>query len=119
MYYSCSVCGKLHPQGYKCYRPRQYKDTEEHNLRNTFDWHEKSRAIREKANGLCEVCRDKGVLTYDGLEVHHIDKLSANKDGLLDDYNLVCLCTKHHKEADRGEISKDYLRDLAERREAK
>ncbi len=114
---ACSVCGKIHPQGYKCHRHREYKQTEERKLRATYDWTKKSLEVRDKAHYLCEVCRDQGVLTYEDLEVHHIDKLSENKEGLLDNLNLVCLCVKHHKQADAGEIDKDYLRELARGRE--
>lgn len=73
--------------------------------------------MRDKANYLCEVCRDLGVYTYDGLEVHHIVKLRDNPDGLLDNYNLVCLCAMHHKQADSGGIKQEYLRKLARKRE--
>lgn len=66
---------------------------------------------------MCEVCRDQGVYTYDGLEVHHIRKLKDAPDLLLDDRNLICLCTYHHKEADAGRISVDYLTKLVNGRE--
>ena len=42
---------------------------------------------------------------------------NLNKDKLLDNSNLVCLCTKHHKEADKGLLSKTYLEELARKRE--
>jgi 5-methylcytosine-specific restriction endonuclease McrA len=77
----------------------------------------KSKEIREKANYLCEVCRDNEVITYDGVEVHHITKLSEDESLLLDDYNLICLCQEHHKAADAGQIDRDYLRELAKARE--
>ena len=118
-YKSCPFCGRIHPVDYNCpAKPKRvYKGTEERKLRNTNDWAKKSKEIREKAQGLCEVCRDKGIYTYKGLEVHHIVKLRENPDGLLDNYNLVCLCTTCHKKADRGELDKDYLRRLARQRE--
>lgn len=73
--------------------------------------------IREKANYLCEVCRDQGRLTYNDLEVHHIVKIKDDSNKLLDDYNLICLCVEHHKQADAGEIETDYLKRLAKDRE--
>ena len=73
--------------------------------------------IREKANYLCEVCRDQGRLTYNDLEVHHIVKIKDDSNKLLDDYNLICLCVEHHKQADAGELDIDYLRRLAKDRE--
>ena len=112
---SCSKCGKIHPRGYKC-GTRKYKDTQERTLRSSYKWTMKSKQIREEANGLCEVCRDNGIYTYKGIEVHHILKLSDYPEGLLEDDNLVCLCVEHHKEADEGKIDIDYLRGLAKRR---
>ena len=119
MYKACSRCGKLHPAGYRCTKGRQYKGGEERDLRSTYDWKQKRTEIKEKANYLCEVCRDKGLLTYKGLEVHHIEKLADNSDLLCDNDNLVVLCVMHHKQADAGELDKEYLRELARRRETK
>lgn len=99
-------------------RPKvEYKGGKEREARNSHKWHSKSREIRERANNLCEVCRDKGRYVYNGLEVHHIEKVRDNPSKLLDNMNLVCLCVTCHKQADRGEISADYLRELAEKRE--
>lgn len=120
MYKSCSRCGKIHDINYKCtvgkaYDNRYKADTD--NLRNTHAWHKKAEEIKEKANYLCEVCKDNNIYTYDNLEVHHITKLRENKSMLLDNYNLICLCWKHHKLADEGQIKSDYLRNLAMTRE--
>ena len=118
MYKSCSKCGKIHDVKFKCKITRTYKEIDnERHLRSTFAWTKKSLEIREKANNLCEVCRDKGTYTYDNLEVHHIAKVTEDKSLLLDDYNLICLCQYHHKQADSGEINADYLRELASKRE--
>lgn len=117
---SCSRCGGIHPIGYRCTHNKSrvtYRGGEERELRNTHSWHKKSREIRDKAQGLCEVCRDNNRYVYDGLEVHHIEKVKHNPSKLLDDMNLVCLCTTCHKQADRGDISPDYLRELARKRE--
>ena len=125
MYKACSRCGKIHEAGYKCNAntPRfdyeRYKDVTERKARNTTAWANKSREIRERAQQLCEVCRDRGAYTYDNLEVHHITPLKRNIDGLLDDDNLICLCVTHHKQADRGLIEEAYLRELAAKRERK
>ena len=119
MYKSCSKCGKIHDTRFKCNTNRIYKSGEERKLRSLYSWTQKSKEIREKANYLCEVCRDHNVYTYDNLEVHHIEKLKDNSDLLLDNLNLVCLCQEHHKQADSGQISKEYLRKLAEDREKK
>ena len=119
MYRSCSKCGKLHHFGEKCPESRIYIDTEDRKLRHNNKWTKKSLEIREAAQNLCEVCRDRGIYTYDNLEVHHIIKLKFAPDKLLDNDNLICLCTKHHKEADNGVFNDDYLRKLVSIRENK
>lgn len=113
---SCSRCGKIHARSYKCNVGRVYKKTEDDKLRSTWAWTKKAKQIKEDANGLCEVCRAQGVYTYDGLEVHHITKIREDTKGLLEDDNLICLCVRHHKEADEGEIDAEYLRELARKR---
>lgn len=117
MYKSCSRCGKIHDAGYQCNAHKIYLGGIERELRSNYKWTQKSLEIREKAQYLCEVCRDSGIYTYDSLEVHHINKLREDKDNYLSNDNLICLCTECHKKADRGEISKEYLRKLARRRE--
>lgn len=121
-YKACSRCGRIHPEGYVCKarprRKRKYQTTDERKLRNLGAWHKKSEEIRDRAHNLCEICADQGIYNYRDIEVHHITKLKDNPDGLLDNYNLVCLCQRHHKAADAGMIDKDYLRELAKRRES-
>ena len=117
MYKACSRCGKIHKSGYECNVGKVYQGGEERRLRSKYVWAKKSKAIREKANHLCEVCRDNGVYTYDGLEVHHIEKVKDAPAMLLDDSNLVCLCVEHHKQADNGQIDSEYLKQLAIKRE--
>ena len=119
MYKACSRCGKVHAYNFKCNVGRVYKETEESRLRNKAAWKRKSVEIRERAQYLCEVCRDEGTYTYKGLEVHHITPIRENKNLLLDNFNLVCLCVTHHKQADAGEISAGYLRKLAKYREGR
>ena len=100
----------------ECRKKRTYTETEQRTLRRTTAWKKKSKRIKEEARYLCQVCEDMDVYTYDHLEVHHIRKLSDYPEGLLDDENLVCLCTRHHKMADAGEISMIYLQELARKR---
>lgn len=120
MYKSCSRCGKIHDSNYKCTVGKAYDNaykTHADNLRNTHAWHKKSKEIKEKSKYLCAVCQEEGIYTYDNLEIHHIIKLRDNKELLLDNNNLICLCWKHHKLADEGYIDADYLRILAANRE--
>lgn len=124
MYRSCTRCGKIHDVKHKCkvgLSKRKYKsnDSEEYKLRNTTAWVYKSREMRERAGYLCEVCKDIGAYTYEGLEVHHIEKLKDKTTKLLDDDNLITLCVFHHKLADNGMLDEGYLRKLVEIREKK
>ena len=119
MYKACSVCGKIHKSTQICSSKRLFVGGNERKLRSTYSWTEKSKEIRERANHLCEVCRDRGELTYDNLEVHHIVKVTEDESKLLDNNNLICLCAAHHKQADNNEIDKEYLLMLAAKRESK
>lgn len=118
---SCSKCGRLHEFGYTCragnkidYGKYNYKEA---SLRNTYSWHTKAEYIKAESNYLCSVCLAKGIYNYNNLEVHHIHKLKDREDLLLDNYNLICLCRECHALADAGMIDKEYLLDLARKRE--
>lgn len=117
MYKSCSKCGKIHPKNYQCNVGRIYSGGDERKLRSKYSWTKKSEEIRERANHLCEVCRDKGIITFKDIEVHHIVKVKDDETLLLDNENLICLCQEHHKQADNGLIEKEYLQRLARLRE--
>ena len=117
MYKACSRCGKLHSYNYKCYANIPKRDDEESKLRNKNKWHKKSEEIREASQHLCAICKAEGRYNYKRISVHHIEKLKERPDLLLDNYNLIALCDKHHKLADEGKIDKDYLLELAKARE--
>lgn len=119
MFKSCSKCGKIHDTKYKCNVGRIYTGGDERKLRSQYVWTKKSEEIRERANHLCEVCKDKGIITFNNIEVHHIVKVKDDKSKLLDNENLICLCQEHHKQADNNEIEKEYLLRLAREREEK
>jgi 5-methylcytosine-specific restriction endonuclease McrA len=119
MWKACSKCGKIHSTQEQCLIGRQYGGGKERQLRSQYSWTEKSKEIREKANYLCEVCRDNNIYTYDNIEVHHIVKVRDDESLLLDNENLICLCKEHHIQADNGEIDQDYLRELARQRESR
>lgn len=117
MFRACPYCGKIHSTDKVCKPIRNYAGGNERVLRNKSVWHKKSIEIRERANNLCEVCKDQGVFTYNNLEVHHIIKLTERPDLLLDNENLIVLCQEHHKLADDGKIDNEYLKELARERE--
>lgn len=114
---SCSVCGRIHNYNEHCHREYKKSTTNESKLRSTNKWRLKSLQIRERANNLCEVCRDHNVYTYEDVEVHHIEKIKDHRELLLEDTNLICLCKMHHKLADAGDLDKEYLSKLAQDRE--
>lgn len=116
MYKSCSKCGKIHDTKYKCDIKRVFNKTDTDKLRSTYRWTQKAKQIKEQSNYLCAVCKEEGIYTYDNIEVHHIIKLKDNPGLLTDDDNLICLCVEHHKMADSGEISKEYLQSLVKKR---
>ena len=113
---ACSRCGKIHSTTYRCKDNRIKIATDENRMRSTYKWTKKSLQVRDESHYLCQVCLDQGIITYEGVEVHHIDALKDRPDLLLDDDNLVCLCVEHHKQAETGQLSKDYLRELATHR---
>ena len=117
MFKSCSKCGKIHRYNEPCTIKRVYKKTNESELRNTYAWHSKAVEIKEKSKYLCALCLEEGRATYDDLEVHHIDKVADKPERLLDDYNLICLCSRHHEEVEDNDSIKDRLFVLARNRE--
>lgn len=122
MYKSCSRCGKIHASNYQCNIgrvARKHNGGTERTLRSSWKWTEKSKEIRDKAHYMCEVCMSEGRINLSDVEVHHIIKVKDNEDLLLDNFNLICLCTTHHHQADSGELSQDLLQDLARQREMK
>ena len=115
MFKSCTRCGKIHDVKHKCKVKieRKYNYGEAHKLRITTAWLNKSKEIKTRAGFLCEVCKDDGAYNYKCLETHHIEKLKDNPAKMLDDDNLIVLCSFHHKMADRGMLDPEYLRKLA------
>lgn len=116
---ACSRCGRIHAAG-QCTvkaekKARNYdrSDNEAYQFRQRAKWKKKSKQIREDAQYLCEVCRDKKKLVYEGLSVHHITPLSEDTSIGYEDTNLICLCSQCHELAEAGMIDRDYLRKLA------
>lgn len=64
---------------------------------NTKAW----KRLREKkycdADGLCERCRERGIIR-EGREVHHIVPLDKDWSRRLDYSNLILLCSDCHAE---------------------
>lgn len=118
MFKTCVHCGRIHTKGYTCTQGKRiYRSGTDRRARATNRWKMKSIEIRERAHYLCEVCKANGVINYDDVEVHHIVKIRDDESLLLDNFNLICLCAAHHREADEGKIDKEYLQEIAQRRE--
>lgn len=117
MYKSCSRCGKIHDYNHNCYINKSKIKNDVDKLRSTYKWQLKVEEIKDASNYLCAVCRDNNVYTYNTLEIHHIEKLQQRPELFLDDNNLICLCKKHHKDADNGKINKEYLLNLVRLRQ--
>ena len=116
MFKACSACGRIHGYNSVC-RIKAEKKTEERRLRNQTAWKHKAKEIKEKANYLCEVCRDDNVYNYKHLDAHHVEKIKDAPERLLDDTNIIILCREHHKQAEDGKLSKEYLHGLIKARE--
>ena len=115
MFKACSKCGKIHDVNYDCHHGDH--SSAEKKMRSKYVWTKKSREVRDQANYLCEVCRDQGIFNYENVEVHHLQPLRDRKDLYLENNNLICLCSKHHKEAENGDIDIEYLKKLIDKRE--
>jgi 5-methylcytosine-specific restriction protein A len=113
---SCTYCGGYHERGYICKaKPSRTKEqTSASKFRSKRVWTEKARAIKKRDKYLCQWCKTQDqVFTFDGLEVHHIVPISMDWNKRLDDYNLVTLCSYHHKQADKQLLDNGVLYDIA------
>ena len=79
-------------------------------FRSTKEWQDARDAARERDMNMCVVCRGEGSITVDDLSVHHIVPLEEELRAEIG--NLATVCGRHHREAERGDISRRFLRDL-------
>lgn len=110
---ACSYCGKIHDKGYICSHKPQYNGKFD-KFRKSRTWQKKQHEIAERDLFCCRICILSffdGIPNFD-ISVHHIIPLSEDYERRLDNDNLITLCSTHHKQAERGEISRDYLRSL-------
>lgn len=115
---ACHYCGRIHAKNYDCgKKPQRHGRDAREAGRYSYAFTQKSREIKERSDHLCAACLQEGVLTWDGLETHHITKLMDAPELLLDDDNLICLCQRHHEMADAGKLDADWLRGLAKARD--
>lgn len=84
-------------------------------FRSSQTWTEKSIHIRQRDKYLCQMCLREKILNGELLEVHHIEPLNDNYESRLDDFNLITLCNRHHKQAENGLIDKSVLLSIAKK----
>jgi 5-methylcytosine-specific restriction enzyme A len=115
---SCSYCSKYHKTTETCpsktYRKKE--PTKVSKFRETWTWRKKSLAIRQLDLFLCLHCKSKGIYEFKNLEVHHIIPIAKGWDQRLNDDNLITLCSYCHTLAEKGEISRDKLYQLIQKR---
>lgn len=113
---SCSACGRIHDTKFICPARRRYipsEKTEQQSFRSSAAWTHKSLLIRERDLFLCRACLAEGIITRDGLEVHHIIPLAEDYERRLDEDNLITLCKRHHELAEAGRLPRKLLQALA------
>ena len=122
---ACKYCGRVHDKKYDCGRkPQRQKSSggKGYFFRRSESWTEKSKEIRERDRYLCQICLRKlhGAVrqfNYDGLSVHHIVPVNEDYDRRLDNDNLLTVCRTHHEMCERGEISREEQKRIAEEQE--
>lgn len=121
---SCSYCGRIHDKKYTCpSKPkREYKVTDIDRFRWTKRWQRKRKQINERDKYLCQVCirelhNTQIQYNFKDIEVHHIIPIAEDWNLRLEDNNLICLCTYHHKMADNNLIDREELKRIAEEQE--
>lgn len=118
---TCTICGIV-PMNHVCPYATPKKHTRSpdgtiEKFRSSQRWKNKTRSIKSRDLHLCRVCRSdrhETRLQYNSedLEVHHIVPLVEDFNKRLDDDNLITLCARHHKMAERGQITREELRSL-------
>lgn len=116
---SCKYCGRIHDDKTVCaLKPvSSKKDSKANRFRKTNAWKEKSVEIRQRDNFLCQVCLKENIFNYQDLQVHHIIPLEQDYDKRLDNDNLITLCSKHHKQAEKQEMKAEALLNIIKDKE--
>lgn len=112
---SCSKCGRIHDMRHKCTASKRPRSSKADTFRNTSEWQTARNIVRDLDLNMCVLCRSRGEVTTDLLGVHHIVPLEEDYSLRTDVDNLATLCTCCHEEAERGDVSRDFLRELTAR----
>ena len=119
-YYNCK-CGDLHPIGEPCPNKNKYnkdhlseKGKKANNFYKSKVWKDKREEIKSLDKGLCQRCLIKfGIITTNGLEIHHIEPLNIKWEKRLQNDNLITLCKQCHIYLDKrnnGELDFEWTR---------
>lgn len=114
---TCPICGKIHDINKICKRPSRKKDNDTNKFRDSYQWKQKRKQIRERDHYLCQIClKDKDNVqfkyNYQEIEVHHIIPIEEDYSKRLDSTNLITLCRYHHEEAESGNIEREELQKI-------
>ena len=121
MMYSCPYCGRIHPYEQDCGKRRKYrgqKDTPENRFRHSRAWTQKSIEVRARDKYICAYCleHDK-VINTRMIEAHHIVPIEEDYSMRFDNSNIISLCREHHEQAEKGDIDREILREIAAKHE--
>ena len=129
---ACSYCGQIHDSKYICSHKEQAiknrqsqrtsKNKRIYDFHRSHKWKGKSIAIRERDNYCCQICirglhNPERKYETDNISVHHIVPVAEDWEYRLDDENLITLCSRHHKQAEKGKIKRDELQKIAKEQE--
>lgn len=114
---SCKYCMRIHDSKFDCGKKpkRNKKPTKINKFRWSRKWREKRNQIVQRDKYLCQMSlrEDPPRYVYANLEVHHIIPIEEDWDKRLDDNNLITLSEEYHEKAERGEISRETLIEIA------
>lgn len=125
---TCRYCGQVHKTGEICPKrpPKRIKKQQSFDgfqkkyveFTSSFAWQKMREITKKRDLYLCAICRQEiknnPNIRYDDviLYVHHIIPVKEAWALRLCLDNLITLCDKHHKQAERGEIPREVLQKI-------
>lgn len=93
-------------------------DTREQQFYVSKEWIITRDVVKNRDNGLCKLCNDKGKITFVDT-VHHIEELKEAWSIRTSQGNLICLCNRCHyyvhMKYKKSEASKKEMKDRLKR----
>lgn len=113
---SCKYCMRIHDSKFDCgKKPKRKKEVNDINkFRWSRTWRGKREQIAERDIYLCQLAirEQPPRYIYTDIEVHHIVSIAEDWNLRLEESNLITLSEEYHERAERGEITKEYLRSI-------